>query len=183
LRALNLVLCTGDIFEKPNLNNVAAKLLVTTISGKWERCVHEVANCVMPFDGEAQVLPISPNVIIVKSKLAPDEVYGLVRAWPPSCVARAYPIHAAAPLNEKAAIEAALDLLRAKSGRFFVDCRNRGGKIDCREVEMGIGMTLNERIDYRNPEWIIAINCADLCYVSLIRRGQEKFRSSLPMPI
>ncbi|BBD72572.1 RNA methyltransferase [Sulfodiicoccus acidiphilus] len=159
------------------------KLLATTLAGKSSRCVREVLNSIMPRDPEVEVTEVCQNVLVVRSNLLPNEVYGTLRAAPPSCLARAYPVHTLAPLNEVEAIRASLELVGKYQGTFLVDCVNRGAKVDCRQVEMGIGMMLGGRVSYGNPDWVLTVNCADMCYISVLRRGQEKFRSSLPMSI
>lgn len=61
---------------------------------------------------------------------------------------------------------------------FFVRCYNRGGEINCRTIEMGIGISLRNFliVDFKNPDIIIYVNILkEFVGISFLKRGKKSF--------
>lgn len=157
------------------------KLLVTVKNNKHNRCIIEILNRLYLKDINANAFEVINNVILVFTTLSPDISYGLLISGPPSCVAKAFPIHLVIrSTREDEIIKNVVDFVKSRYHElrtFYVDCYSRGIEVDCREIEIGIGLGLRGimKTDFKNPERVITINVVkDSSYLSLIRKGQEK---------
>lgn len=157
------------------------KLLLTVRNNKNNRCGIEILNRLFLKDINARITEIIKNVILVYSTISPLVAYGLIISAPPSCVSKVFPIELIIPsIDEQVIINRVIAYVKEKSipiKTFYVDCYHRGVKIDCREVEIGIGIGLRDyaKVDFENPDKVIVINSVvDTSYLSIIKKGKEK---------
>ncbi|MBP1357153.1 MAG: THUMP domain-containing protein [Sulfolobus sp.] len=157
------------------------KVIVTTKNNKGSKCLVEILNRVLIKDPSAEAKEIKKNLIAVYSSvLSSLEVYGLIYLAPPSCAQKIYPIDMVVSSNEREVITKTVELLKSRYKRgfsFYVDCIRRGGKMNCREVELGIGLGMKGYADvnFKVPDIIVVVNdLGDFSTVSIIKKGQEK---------
>jgi len=158
------------------------KLLLTVKNNKNNRCVLEILNRLYLKDLDAKAEEILQNVILVFTKLSPIISYGLLISAPPSCLAKIYPIDLVLhSTDEKVIIEKVVEYIKGISPKlfesFYVDCYKRGIDLDCREIEIGIGLGLRgfAKTDFKNPDKVVVINVVkDTAFLSIIKKGQEK---------
>lgn len=158
------------------------KLLLTIKNNKNNRCIIEILNRLYLKDLNAKAEEVIRNVVLVFTTLSPIVSYGLLISAPPSCLAKIYPIDLVVySTDEKQIIEKAVSYIKGVSPRifdtFYVDCYSRGIDLNCREIEIGIGLGLRgfAKTDFKNPDRIIVVNVVkDSAYLSIIKKGQEK---------
>lgn len=155
------------------------KLLLTVKKNKENKCIIEILNRIFIKDLNAKAEEVVKNVILLYTSLSPMEAYGLLYSAPPSCVAKIFPIeHVINSINEDEIIREVTQISKNKiKGSFYVDCYSRGAKVDCREIEIGIGIGLRDvaKVNFSNPDIIITINVVkDKALVSYTKKGQEK---------
>ncbi|MFP3259937.1 MAG: THUMP domain-containing protein [Sulfolobus sp.] len=155
------------------------KLLLTVKKNKENKCIIEILNRIFIKDLNAKAEEVVKNVILLYTSLSPMEAYGLLYSAPPSCVAKIFPIeHLINSINEDEIIREVTQISKNKiKGSFYVDCYSRGANVDCREIEIGIGIGLRDvaKVNFSNPDIIITINVVkDKAFVSYIKKGQEK---------
>ncbi|MEJ2775745.1 THUMP domain-containing protein [Sulfolobaceae archaeon RB850M] len=155
------------------------KLLLTVKKNKENKCIIEILNRIFIKDLNAKAEEVVKNVILLYTSLSPMEAYGLLYSAPPSCVAKIFPIeHVINSINEDEIIREVTQISKNKiKGSFYVDCYSRGANVDCREIEIGIGIGLRDvaKVNFSNPDIIITINVVkDKAFVSYIKKGQEK---------
>ena len=158
------------------------KLLLTVKNNKNNKCILEILNRLYLKDLDAKAEEILQNVILVFTKLSPIVSYGLLISAPPSCLAKIYPIDLVIhSTDEKVIIEKVVEYIKGISPKvfesFYVDCYKRGINLDCREIEIGIGLGLRgfAKTDFKNPDKVVVVNVVrDTAYLSIIRKGQEK---------
>jgi len=158
------------------------KLLLTVRNNKNNRCIIEILNRLYLKDLNAKAEEVIRNVITVFTTLSPIISYGLLISAPPSCLAKIYPIDLVVhSTDENLIIEKIVSYIRGLSLRifetFYVDCYNRGIDLNCRQIEIGIGLGLRgyAKTDFKNPDKIIVVNVVkNSAFLSIIKRGQEK---------
>ncbi|AHC51243.1 RNA methyltransferase [Sulfolobus acidocaldarius SUSAZ] len=154
-------------------------LLLTAKKNKDNICLIEILNRILIKDMNATAVEIVKNVIILYSNLNPMEAYGLLISGPPSCVAKIFPIHGIIDsISEAEVIRKSVDLCKnVLKNTFYVQCYSRGVKVNCREIEIGIGIGLKgiTKVDFKSPELIVFVNVVrDKSYISLLKKGGEK---------
>ncbi|QGA54457.1 RNA methyltransferase [Sulfolobus sp. E5-1-F] len=161
------------------------KALVTTKPGKGQKCINEILNRILIKDIDARVIEYIQNVILIYSDLDPLVIYGLLFASPPSCAEKVYPFQwIINSTNEKEIIVNVINFMknRVKDLKtFYVRCYNRGINVDCREIEIGIGIGLKDliNVDFKDPDVILHVNVLkEFTGISLLRKNQEKFRTT-----
>ncbi|BAB65464.1 THUMP domain-containing protein [Sulfurisphaera tokodaii] len=156
------------------------KLILTVKNNKNNKCIIEILNRLYLKDLNSKAEEIIKNVILVYTSLTPIMAYGLLISAPPSCLAKIYPVDLVIhSVKEREIIDKITEFLKKniQFKTFYVDCYDRGIKINCREVEIGIGIGLRgfASVDYKNPEKVIVVNVIkDSTYMSVIKKGQEK---------
>jgi len=162
------------------------KALVTTKPGKGQKCINEILNRILIKDIDARVVEYVQNVILIYSNLDPLVIYGLLFASPPSCAEKVYPFQSIInATNEKEIVVNVMNFTknRVKDIKtFYVRCYSRGISVDCREIEMGVGIGLKGliNVDFKDPEVILHVNVLkEFAGISLLRKNQEKFRTTL----
>ncbi|WP_338601441.1 THUMP domain-containing protein [Sulfolobus tengchongensis] len=162
------------------------KALVTTKPGKSEKCVNEILNKILLKDVDAKVVEYVKNVLVIYSNLDPLIIYGMLFSSPPSCAEKIYPFQLIINTSdEREIILNSVVFARQKLKdfkKFYVKCYNRGIKVNCKEIEIGVGIGLKDlaSVDFKDPEVIVHINVLNsLAGVSILKKGQEKFRTTL----
>ncbi|AKA74092.1 RNA methyltransferase [Saccharolobus solfataricus] len=162
------------------------KALVTTKPGKGRKCINEILNRILIKDIDARVIEYVQNVAIVYSNLDSLVVYGLLFASPPSCAEKVYPFQLIInSTNEKEIVVNVINFIKNKTKdlkTFYVRCYNRGIDVNCREIEMGVGIGLKGliNVDFKDPEVVLHVNVLkEFAGISLLRKNQEKFRATL----
>lgn len=158
------------------------KLLLTVKNNKNNRCIIEILNRLYLKDLNAKAEEVIQNVILVFTTLSPTVSYGLLISAPPTCLAKIYPIDLVIySTNEKVIIEKVVNYIKGISPKafetFYVECHKRGIDLDCREIEIGIGLGLRgfAKTDFKNPDRIVVVNVVkNAAYLSIIKKGQEK---------
>ncbi len=156
------------------------KALVTTKNNRGPKCAIEILNRLLIKDSSAKVTEIKKNLLAIFSILPPMEIYGLIKIAPPACAEKIYPIDLVAKSEEKEVIYEVVKLLKSKFNpgfSFYVECIRRGGKMNCREVELGIGIGMINyaRVKFDEPDFIVIINdIGEYAAVSILKEGQEK---------
>lgn len=155
------------------------KLLLTVKKNKENKCIIEILNRIFIKDLNAKAEEIIKNVVLLYTSLSPMEAYGLLYSAPPSCVAKIFPIeYVINSIDENEIIREVTQISKNKiRGSFYVDCYSRGIKINCREIEIGIGIGLRDiaKVNFSNPDIVIVVNVVkDKAFVSYIKKGQEK---------
>ncbi len=162
--------------------NSYPKVILTTGNNKGRKCAVEVLNRVIPYDEEVKVEEEVRNVISVYSKLDPLTLYGLLRSAPPSSAFKIFPLMKATSENAKEGITEGINMLvNKKIQKFYVECYKRGGLVDCRELEIGIGMGMRGKgtVNYQDPDSVLFINVMkNFIGLSLLKKGQEKLSAS-----
>ncbi|BBG23956.1 THUMP domain-containing protein [Sulfuracidifex tepidarius] len=162
--------------------NSYPKVILTTGNNKGRKCAAEVLNRVIPYDENARVEEEVRNVISVYSKLDPLTLYGLLRSAPPSSAFKIFPLMTTTGADAKEAIkEGIITLENKKIQKFYVECYKRGGEINCRELEIGIGMGMRGKgtVNYTDPDSVLFINVMrNFIGLSVLKKGQEKLSAS-----
>ncbi|NON61510.1 RNA methyltransferase [Acidianus sp. RZ1] len=158
------------------------RLIVTTYTGKDKKCIPEILNRLFISDPYAEAFEIKKNVILVYSTLSSIEAYGLLRSAPPSCAAKVFYIDLVVKIDELKTLFDSVTkiLLNKKIDRFYVECINRGSNVDCREIEIGIGIAMKNFavVDFSSYNIVFINIINNYAYVSVMNKGQEKFRST-----
>ncbi|BDB97704.1 THUMP domain-containing protein [Saccharolobus caldissimus] len=161
------------------------KCLITTKPNKGKKCINEILNRLLTKDINAKVIEYINNILLVYSNLDPMIIYGLLISSPPSCAEKIFPFHLILEKDEKKIISETMNFMINKFKNiktFFVRCYNRGGEINCRTIEMGIGISLRNFliVDFKNPDIIIYVNILkEFVGISFLKKGQEKFQLTL----
>lgn len=157
------------------------KAILTVKNNKNNKCVIEILNRLYIRDMKAEAQEIVKNVILVYSSLSPVEVYGLLISAPPSCLAKIFPvIYIINSVKEEKIITDTVNFIKSlkdKFSTFYVECYDRGIRVNCREIEIGIGLGLKDimKVNFEKPDKVIVVNVIkDTTYVSVINKGQEK---------
>jgi tRNA acetyltransferase TAN1 len=163
------------------------KLLITTKNNRGKKCILEILNKLLPYDSTANAIEVIKNVLVVNTILDPNLAFGLCISGPPSCAYKIYPIHlVVSDKNLQNIIRNIKKFLLdnyKNIKKFYVECFERGYKIGCRSLEIGLGLALREflSVDYRYPDIKVSINAIpDLILVSFIKEGQEKVSVKSP---
>ncbi|MEM0374665.1 MAG: RNA methyltransferase [Sulfolobaceae archaeon] len=159
----------------------APKLIVTAKPGKTRKCITEILNVLLKHDQNSSVEEVVSNVLIVNSSLDANLVYGIIISRPPSCMNNIYPIHLILDSNsEKTIINSIKEYFLnnfKEIKNIYCRCYARNVKVDCRVVEIGVGIALKDNviINYKKPDIIIIVNIVpNRTFISFIRKGQEK---------
>ncbi|AOL15735.1 RNA methyltransferase [Sulfolobus sp. A20] len=161
------------------------KCLITTKTGKAIKCIPEILNRLLIKDPNAKVIEYTKNVLLISSLLDPLTIYGLLISHPPSCAEKIFPFQLITKPLEKDLVEKTINYIRQNFNdlkKFYVRCINRNSNINCKTIEIAIGIGLKNfwQVDFKNPEIIIYVNALkDFCGISFLRKGQEKFRLTL----
>ncbi|BFH73533.1 THUMP domain-containing protein [Sulfurisphaera javensis] len=157
------------------------KLILTVKNNKNNKCIIEILNRLFLKDINSRAEEVVKNVILVYTSLSPIIAYGLIISAPPSCVSKIYPIDFSVnTINEQDIITYFVKYIKEKNGTFktfYVDCYDRGVKVNCREIEIGIGIGLKDlaKVNFEKPDKVIVVNVVkDSAYLSIINKGQEK---------
>ncbi|MEM0303881.1 MAG: THUMP domain-containing protein [Saccharolobus sp.] len=162
-----------------------AKCLITTKVNKGKKCIIEILNKLLVKDLTANITEYIKNVLVVYSNLEPMIIYGLLISSPPSCAEKIYPFHLTTASNEEEIISNVINFVKNRFPnikKLYSRCYNRGSKVNCKEVEIGIGIGLKDviKIDFKNPEIIVYINSLEnISGISFLKKGQEKFQPRL----
>ncbi|MEJ2781633.1 THUMP domain-containing protein [Stygiolobus sp. CP850M] len=149
-------------------------LLVTARKNKENKCIIEIMNRILIRDINAKIEEVVKNVFLVYSSLSPMETYGLLFSARPSCIAKVYPIHFMIPSTQeeeiiRKTIENAKKIVKTS---FYVDCHKRGIEVNCRQIEIGIGLGLKgyAKVDFKKPDFVVVINVIpNLATVSYVK--------------
>ncbi|TRM80528.1 RNA methyltransferase, partial [Sulfolobus sp. A20-N-F6] len=101
------------------------------------------------------------------------------------CAEKIFPFQLITKPLEKDLVEKTINYIRQNFNdlkKFYVRCINRNSNINCKTIEIAIGIGLKNfwQVDFKNPEIIIYVNALkDFCGISFLRKGQEKFRLTL----
>lgn len=155
------------------------KTIITAKNNRARLCMIEVLNLILPKDPEARVSEVKRNLLALYSSLTPNEVYGLVKAHPPAHCVKVFPAHLVIKGGEGEIIRKVVHYFsyNYRSPSVYVDCERRGSRLNCRQIEIGIGMSLAKlsAISYLSPHLVIYINLIDdNAVVSFMKKGQEK---------
>jgi tRNA acetyltransferase TAN1 len=162
--------------------NAYPKAIVTTGNNKGKKTTIELINRLLPYDNDVEIKEEIKNVLSIYSKLSPMEIYGLIASAPPSSAFKIFPFMDVAELQIETIIKKGVNLLLSKKvKKFYVECIQRTKEVNCREVEIGIGISMRGKaeVNYNEPDYVLFANIMkSFLGFSLFKNGQEKLSVS-----
>lgn len=141
----------------------------------------EIADMLMFIDSEVAVEEVKKNVILVKSVRPLRDLYHRLRAFKPSCVSKIFPVYSFYTGEEDSAVKFFTSFLMGipslAGKKFYVKCEKRGTDLSCRQMEIGLGVSLKgfAEVSFHQPDFVVFLNVLDrTVFLSIMRPSGRK---------